>query len=57
MWTTRKAVRLLPDVNSVQRIWRDLETMSRHQILSLDLDHEIYGRAPLGVDPQVSPAS
>jgi 3-hydroxy-9,10-secoandrosta-1,3,5(10)-triene-9,17-dione monooxygenase len=40
--------------NPVQRIWRDLETVVRHQILSPDLSREIYGRALLGVEPQVS---
>jgi 3-hydroxy-9,10-secoandrosta-1,3,5(10)-triene-9,17-dione monooxygenase len=61
--SARRAVSLLLDVsgsssfdlgNPVQRIWRDLETMSRHQILSPDLGREIYGRALLGVEPQVS---
>jgi len=64
MRTTRQAVSLLLDVggssgfdlsNPAQRIWRNLETMSRHQILSPDLGREIYGRALLGVEPQVSP--
>ncbi|MFD1523485.1 acyl-CoA dehydrogenase family protein [Pseudonocardia yunnanensis] len=63
MRSTQRAVGLLLDVggaggfdlaNPVQRIWRDLETVARHQILSPDLSREIYGRALLGVEPQVS---
>jgi hypothetical protein len=41
--------------NPVQRIWRDLETASRHQILSPDLSGEIYGRALLDIQEQVAP--
>ncbi|GAA1203459.1 acyl-CoA dehydrogenase family protein [Pseudonocardia alaniniphila] len=63
MRSTQQAVGLLLDAggsggfdlgNPVQRIWRDLETVVRHQILSPDLSREIYGRALLGVEPQVS---
>jgi 3-hydroxy-9,10-secoandrosta-1,3,5(10)-triene-9,17-dione monooxygenase len=63
MRSTQQAVGLLLDVggasgfdlgNPVQRIWRDLETVVRHQILSPDLSREIYGRSLLGVEPQVS---
>ena len=63
MRSAQEAVGLLLDAggsggfdlsNPVQRIWRDLETVVRHQILSPDLSREIYGRALLGVEPQVS---
>ncbi|MGY0499280.1 acyl-CoA dehydrogenase family protein [Nocardia sp. FBN12] len=41
--------------NPLQRIWRDLETGSRHAFISLNINEEIYGRALLGIDEQVSP--
>jgi alkylation response protein AidB-like acyl-CoA dehydrogenase len=41
--------------NPVQRIWRDLETASRHPMLSTDLGREIYARSLLGIDEQVTP--
>jgi 3-hydroxy-9,10-secoandrosta-1,3,5(10)-triene-9,17-dione monooxygenase len=40
--------------NPLQRIWRDLETASRHASLNPGLVHEIYGRALLGIEEQVS---
>jgi hypothetical protein len=51
MRSTQRAVGLLLDVggsggfdlgNPVQRIWRDLETPARHQILSLDAARSTY---------------
>ncbi|MFC9357987.1 acyl-CoA dehydrogenase family protein [Rhodococcus sp. NPDC057014] len=42
-------------VNPLQRIWRDLETSSRHAFINLNINQEIYGRALLGIDEQVSP--
>ncbi|MDJ0396397.1 acyl-CoA dehydrogenase family protein [Rhodococcus sp. G-MC3] len=42
-------------VNPLQRIWRDLETGSRHAFISLNINEEIYGRALLGIEEQVSP--
>jgi 3-hydroxy-9,10-secoandrosta-1,3,5(10)-triene-9,17-dione monooxygenase len=41
--------------NAAQRLWRDLETGSRHPTLSTDLGREIYGRALVGAPDQVSP--
>lgn len=42
-------------VNPLQRIWRDLSTSSRHAFLNLNINQEIYGRALLGIEEQVSP--
>lgn len=39
--------------NPLQRLWRDLETASRHPALSADIGREIYGRALVGA-PQVT---
>lgn len=36
--------------NPMQRIWRDLETASRHGLLDTAICEEIYGRALLGVE-------
>jgi len=43
------------DSNPLQRIWRDLETASRHAILNPDVSQEIYGKALLGVDEPITP--
>lgn len=40
--------------NPVQRKWRDLETCTRHGAVNPDLGREIYGRALLGIEGQVS---
>jgi alkylation response protein AidB-like acyl-CoA dehydrogenase len=40
--------------NLVQRYWRDLETAARHPALSAELSREIYGRALVGSNEQVS---
>jgi alkylation response protein AidB-like acyl-CoA dehydrogenase len=37
------------DVNPLQRLWRDLETASRHASVNLNLNREVYGRALLDV--------
>ncbi|RFU19108.1 oxidoreductase [Geodermatophilus marinus] len=59
----REAVALLLDAagassfarsNPLQRIWRDLEVAGRHGLLNVDLSREMYGRALLGIEPQVS---
>ncbi|TIV72712.1 MAG: oxidoreductase, partial [Mesorhizobium sp.] len=41
--------------NPVQRIWRDIETCTRHAYINGDLGREIYARALLKLD-QVSAA-
>lgn len=43
------------DSNSLQRIWRDLETASRHAILNPDVGQEVYGKALLGVEERITP--
>lgn len=42
--------------NPLNRIWRDLETATRHGYVNADLAREIYARALLGIEPQVSQA-
>jgi alkylation response protein AidB-like acyl-CoA dehydrogenase len=60
----REAVDLLLNVggargfalsNPVQRIWRDLETATRHPMLSTDLGREIYARSMLSIEEPVTP--
>ena len=41
-------------VNPIQRFRRDLETAARHPSLSTELSREIYGRALVGSQEQVS---
>jgi alkylation response protein AidB-like acyl-CoA dehydrogenase len=62
MRRAREAVHLLLDVggastfagsNPVQRMWRDIETASRHALVSPNLNREIYGRALLGVEETI----
>lgn len=57
MGCARQAVSLLLDVagsssfaasSSLQRLWRDIETASRHAALSLQTSREIYGRVLVG---------
>jgi alkylation response protein AidB-like acyl-CoA dehydrogenase len=43
------------DSNPLQRIWRDLETASRHAILNPDISQEVYGKALLGVEERITP--
>jgi 3-hydroxy-9,10-secoandrosta-1,3,5(10)-triene-9,17-dione monooxygenase len=43
------------DANPLQRIWRDLETGSRHAMVNPAISAEMYGRALLGVEEQVTP--
>jgi 3-hydroxy-9,10-secoandrosta-1,3,5(10)-triene-9,17-dione monooxygenase len=60
----REAAGLLMDVsgagsfarsNPLQRLWRDLETASRHPTLSTGITREVYGRALVHAPQQVSP--
>ena len=60
----REAVALLLDVagassfattSPLQRTWRDLEIICRHGLVNVGLSREIYGRALLGVEAQVTP--
>lgn len=43
------------EVNPIQQKWRDLETSSRHAIVNPLISSEIYGRALLGIQEQVTP--
>ncbi|GGU87112.1 acyl-CoA dehydrogenase [Streptomyces albospinus] len=43
------------DGNPLQRIWRDLGTGSRHAMINPAIAAEIYGRALLGIEEQVTP--
>ena len=59
----REAVDLLLNVhgagsfaefNPLQRVWRDLETCSRHAVVNPEISSELYGRALLGVEEQIT---
>jgi hypothetical protein len=39
----------------MQRMWRDLEMASRHALINPDMAQEIYGRALLGIEQQITP--
>uniref|UniRef100_A0AAU2VJ77 Acyl-CoA dehydrogenase family protein n=1 Tax=Streptomyces sp. NBC_00008 TaxID=2903610 RepID=A0AAU2VJ77_9ACTN len=43
------------EVNPLQRIWRDQETGSRHAVINPAIAGELYGRALLGIEEQVTP--
>lgn len=43
------------EANPLQRIWRDQETGSRHAVINPAIAGELYGRALLGIDEQVTP--
>jgi alkylation response protein AidB-like acyl-CoA dehydrogenase len=45
----------LADANRMQRLWRDIHVASRHAITSWTVNLEIYGKALLGVEPNISP--
>jgi alkylation response protein AidB-like acyl-CoA dehydrogenase len=40
--------------NPLQRIWRDVETASRHAVLNPDVAAEIYGKSLFGIHHTVS---
>lgn len=42
------------DANPLQRAWRDLETCSRHAVVNPEIASELYGRALLGVEEQIT---
>jgi alkylation response protein AidB-like acyl-CoA dehydrogenase len=59
----RDAMKLLMNVqgasgfakaNPIERVWRDLETASRHGLLSYEMGQEMFSRALLGMDEQIS---
>jgi 3-hydroxy-9,10-secoandrosta-1,3,5(10)-triene-9,17-dione monooxygenase len=45
----------LADVNRMQRLWRDVHVASRHAITSWTVNLEIYGKALLGIEQNISP--
>ncbi|MFF8729353.1 hypothetical protein ACF073_23055 [Streptomyces sp. NPDC015171] len=40
--------------NPLQRIWRDIETGSRHAVLNPDVATELYGKSLFGIRGTVS---
>src|SRR5262245_9984727 len=45
----------MADSNRMQRIWRDVHVASRHAITEWQVNLEIYGKALLGVEPNITP--
>jgi alkylation response protein AidB-like acyl-CoA dehydrogenase len=43
------------EVSPLQRIWRDQETGSRHAVINPSIATEVYGRALLGIEEQITP--
>jgi len=39
-------------VNPLQRLWRDINTCTRHGLVNSEMNHEVYGRALVGADEQ-----
>ena len=42
------------DANPMQRIWRDANTAGRHAVVNPNVNLEIYGKALLGVENDVT---
>jgi alkylation response protein AidB-like acyl-CoA dehydrogenase len=40
--------------NAIQRVWRDFEMASRHGLLNSEISQEVYGKALLGVEEQMT---
>ncbi|MEO8260805.1 MAG: acyl-CoA dehydrogenase family protein [Acidobacteriota bacterium] len=45
----------LADSNRMQRLWRDAHVASHHAITEWQVNLEIYGKALLGVEPNITP--
>jgi len=45
----------MSDANKLQRLWRDVHVASRHAITEWQVNLEIYGKAMLGVEPNITP--
>jgi len=45
----------LADANPLQRRWRDIHTASHHAITEWQVNLEVYGKALLGVEPNITP--
>jgi alkylation response protein AidB-like acyl-CoA dehydrogenase len=43
------------DISPLQRIWRDSNTAGRHAVVSPLVCQEVYGKALLGVEEQITP--
>ena len=44
----------LADYNPLQRVWRDVHVASHHAITEWQVNLEVYGRALLGVEPNIT---
>jgi 3-hydroxy-9,10-secoandrosta-1,3,5(10)-triene-9,17-dione monooxygenase len=44
----------LADHNPLQRMWRDVHVASHHAITEWQVNLEVYGRALLGVEPNIT---
>jgi alkylation response protein AidB-like acyl-CoA dehydrogenase len=45
----------MADASPLQRFWRDVHVASRHAITDWQVNLEIYGKALLGVEPNITP--
>jgi 3-hydroxy-9,10-secoandrosta-1,3,5(10)-triene-9,17-dione monooxygenase len=45
----------LSDSNRLQRLWRDIHVASHHAITEWQVNLEVYGKALLGVEPNITP--
>jgi len=45
----------MSDASKLQRLWRDVHVASRHAITEWQVNLEIYGKALLGVEPNITP--
>ena len=44
----------LADCNRMQRLWRDVHAASHHAITEWQVNLEVYGKALLGVEPNIT---
>lgn len=44
----------LADVDRLQRLWRDVHVASHHAITEWQVNLEVYGKALLGVEPNIT---
>ena len=44
----------LADFNRMQRLWRDVHVASHHAITEWQVNLEVYGKALLGVEPNIT---
>ena len=51
----RTAPRAWPTANRMQRLWRDVHVASHHAITEWQVNLEVYGKALLGVEPNITP--